>query len=86
MAEFNYVLHKNNEQDGYTIVKTFEPPTFKRFELDPTEAYEKITITAPSLLQPLDWFERIIVRTRVSDLATIKRYKDLMSKYGFSLK
>jgi nitroreductase len=48
--------------------------------------YEKITITAPSLLQPLDWFERIIVRTRVSDLATIKRYKDLMSKYGFSLK
>lgn len=44
MAEFNYVLHKNNEQDGYTIVKTFESPTFKRFELDPTEAYEKVTI------------------------------------------
>lgn len=48
--------------------------------------YEKVAVNAPTLLQPLDWFERIIVRTRVSPVATINRYKDLMSKYGFKFK
>jgi nitroreductase len=48
--------------------------------------YQKVSVKAVSLLQPLDWFERIILRTRVSHISTINRYKDLMSKYGFNLK
>lgn len=46
--------------------------------------YERVAVKAPSLLQPLDWFERIILRTRVS--SAVDKYKQLMSKYGFNLK
>jgi nitroreductase len=46
--------------------------------------YQKVAVKAPSLLQPLDWFERIIVRTHISP--AVDKYKQLMSKYGFNLK
>lgn len=48
--------------------------------------YQKTAEKAPSLLQPLDWFERIIIRTYLGVGVTIKYYKDLMSKYGFKFK
>lgn len=46
--------------------------------------YQRIAVEAPTLLQPLDWFERIIIRTRIGPI--VNRYKELMSKYGFNLK
>ena len=44
MSQFNYVLAKNSNNDEYNIDKIFEPPTYRKIELDLNEAYENIKI------------------------------------------
>ncbi len=44
MDKVNYVLCKKNEEEGYTIAKIYESPTYKKIDLDPMEAYDKIII------------------------------------------
>jgi nitroreductase len=71
------VIHRN----------TYTPPDNKsliNYNNIMKSFYERVAVKAPSLLQPLDWFERIILRTRVS--SAVDKYKQLMSKYGFNLK
>ena len=48
MSEFNYVLYQNGEGGDYSIAKVIEPPTFKRVELDPTQAYDVVKISNQS--------------------------------------
>ena len=44
MNNINYVLYKKSENDVYSIAKICESPTYKKVDLDLTNAYEKIII------------------------------------------
>jgi hypothetical protein len=42
----NYVIYDPKDGTKPMIVKIMEPPTYKKVELDPTEAYESVSVSA----------------------------------------